>query len=94
MYNPVVSIEDDDPTKAHVVALVSAYHCLERDGQVQGLTVRAFWHVRMEKRGNSWLINEMAMERDVPIANQALFSEAQAWANAGHKRQPSSRPAL
>ena len=35
--------------KAMVQAMVQAYHCLEMNGQVDSLTVRAIWPVEMEE---------------------------------------------
>ena len=90
LYNPIVTLNSDYPTKATVQAMVQAYHCLERDARVESLTARATWHVEMEKVDANWVITGMAMERDIPIANPMLFEQAR----TGGKRQPSTRPLI
>lgn len=88
MYNPVVTFNKQNSSKATVVSMVQAYHCLETDGQVDSLTVHAFWHIEMEKKGDKWVIADMAMERDIPIANVTLFEKMKAQMEAGNKRKP------
>lgn len=72
--------------------MVQAYHCLEIDGKVDSLTVRAIWHLEMEKRDTQWLIAGMAMERDIPIANAMLFEQMRAQMEQGKKRKPIGNP--
>lgn len=94
MYNPVITFNSQNLSKATVQAMVQAYHCLEKDGQVDSLTVRATWHVEMEKVDAKWVVAGMAMERDVPIANAMLFEQMKVRMDGGDKRKPTRDPTV
>jgi hypothetical protein len=68
--------------------MVQAHHVRETDGLIEAMTVRATRVIEMEKHDEQWLIADMAMERDMPIDNLALFGKMQEGVAQGRKRGP------
>ena len=94
MYNPVVTFHKENSSKATIEAMVQAYHCLEVDGQVDSLTVRATWTVEMEYLRAKWFITDMSMARDIPLENPSLFQRMQEQMVLGNKREPATVPTI